>query len=101
MALNLSLISDQIKRYGEKLYVEVANLGTLTPSEYTLMPDGRSIDLGHGLFASIRQSVLDEGFDADRVFTVGEFEAQRDAEGVRDDGTTWSVAKGKRTLMAY
>ena len=101
MALNLSLISDQIKRYGEKLYIEVANLGTLTPSEYTLMPDGRSIDCGHGLFASIRQSVLDEGFDADRVFTVGEFEAQRDAEGVRDDGTTWSVAKGKRTLMAY
>ena len=101
MALNLSLISDQIKRYGEKLYVEIANAGTLTPSEYTLMPDGRSIDCGHGLFATIRQSTIDAGFDADYIFTVGEFEAQRDAEGTRPDGTIWTVAKGKRILMAY
>ena len=101
MALNRSLISDQIKIYNQKLYIEVANLGTLTPEEYALMPDGRSIDCGDGLFASIRQSVLAAGFDADYVFTVGEFEAQRDAEGERPDGTTWTFAKGKRVLMAY
>ena len=101
MALNRSLISDQIKIYGQKLYVEIANLGTLAPDEYTLMPDARSIDCGDGLFASIRQSTIDAGFDADYVFTVGEFEAQRDAAGERPDGTPWTVAKGKRVLMAY
>jgi hypothetical protein len=107
MALNLSALKSAIKTYGAPLYAsEPSNVaGTVSPDEYELVNDGTVIkytdEQGLVMYFPIRKSVLDAGFGDDRVFTIGEFEATRDASGETTDGTPWSVTKGVLKAFAY
>ena len=90
--------------YGAPLYKEVQVAGQVGPEEYRLSPDGKALIVQGAegeIYVRIRTSVLEEGFGADRVFTVGIFEAQRDASGTTEDGREWSVAKGATNAFAY
>jgi len=104
MGLDLKKLSASVKIYGEKLYVEESNAGTVGAGEYELINDNTlKISIGGGKFicARIQQSVLDAGIDfATKVFTIAEFVAMRDASGTTDNGD-WSVSKGAHKLFAY
>lgn len=102
MGLKMNLVSADIKKYGAPLYALVNELGTFKASEATIIDD-RTF-LIDGYYIRVRQSTIDEGHDTSDdsyTFTAGEFEAERDASG--DDGPNgpWSIAKGKRVLLAW
>jgi hypothetical protein len=104
MALNLELLAGLVKVYGTPLYgaISVQDAGTLDNTEYELI-DGNVLYVdndGRPMYIPIRGSVVDAGFDADRIFTIGTFVAERDANGERD-GVAWSVTKGARKVFAY
>lgn len=104
MALNLELLEGLVKIYGTPLYgaTSVQDCGTVDNTEYELV-DGNVLRIendGHTMYIPIRGSVVDAGFDADRIFTIGTFVAERDANGERD-GVAWSVTKGARKVFAY
>ena len=89
MGLNLTLVSTDIKKYGAPLYALVKELGTFNASEATVI-DANTF-MSDGYYIRIRQTAID----------AGEFVAERDASG--DDGPNgpWTVAKGKRVLLAW
>ena len=104
MALNLELLAGLVKVYGTPLYgaTSVQDCGTVDNTEYELV-DGNVLRIendGHTMYIPIRGSVVEAGFDADRIFTIGTFVAERDANGERD-GVAWSVTKGARKVFAY
>lgn len=104
MALNLELLAGLVKVYGTPLYgaTSVQDCGTVDNTEYELV-DGNVLRIendGHTMYIPIRGSVVEAGFDATRVFTIGTFVAERDANGERD-GVAWSVTKGARKVFAY
>jgi len=104
MALNLELLAGLVKVYGTPLYgaTSVQDCGTVDNTEYELV-DGNVLRIendGHTMYIPIRGSVVDAGFDAGRIFTIGTFVAERDANGERD-GVAWSVTKGARKVFAY
>jgi hypothetical protein len=104
MKLNLAILGNLVKVYGAPLYGAdaVAVAGTIGASEYTVIDDNTLMVLEDGktMYFPIRRSVVEAGFDADRVFTIGIFEAERDASGERD-GVAWSVTKGQQKVFAY
>lgn len=102
MGLNLTLVSTDIKQYGAPLYAIVNELGTFTASEATVIDD-RTF-LIDGYYIRVRQASIDAGHDtsdADYTFTAGEFVAERDASGEDGPNGPWSIAKGKRVLLAW
>lgn len=106
MALNIQVLEGIVKVYGAPLYpaepTQIA--GQVSPSEYTLMEDGRTIqviDQGNTYYFPIRRSVVEAGFGEDKVFSIGLFTALRDADGVSADGTPWSVKKGAVKAFAF
>ena len=102
MGLNLSLVSADIKQYGAPLYALVNELGTFNASDVTVV-DANTFMLD-GYYIRVRQSAIDAGHDtsdADYTFTAGEFEAVRDASGEDGPNGPWSIAKGKRVLLAW
>jgi hypothetical protein len=102
MGLNLSLVSSDIKQYGAPLYALVQELGGFNASEVTVV-DANTF-MNDGYYIRIRQSAIDAGHDtsdASYVFTAGEFEAVRDASGEDGPNGAWSIAKGKRVLLAW
>jgi len=106
MALNLQLLDGIVKAYGAPLYnaEPSAVVGSLQPSEYTLMADGRTISVEEGglmYYFPIRRAVIEAGIPADKVFTIGTFVALRDADGIGEDGKPWTVAKGAIKAFAY
>lgn len=106
MGLNLSILDGIVKVYGAPLYPsEPAQIaGQVTPSEYTLMPDGRTIqviDNGNTYYFPIRRAVIEAGFGEDKVFSIGLFTALRDADGTTEDGKSWSVKKGDVKAFAF
>ena len=107
MGLNLSALQGLIKTYGAPLYAsEPTNYaGTIPPAEYELVNDGTVVkyttEQGLVMYFPIRKSVIDAGFDENRVFHVGQFEATRDASGTTSDGAEWSVTKGALKAFAY
>ena len=96
--LDMSNINPSIKKYGEKLYAETKNFGTVTLAECDLVTNqyGSSLDLRNGYFAQIKRGLV---FDESYVFTICECEALRDAV-ITVDGETITVAKGKTILIA-
>lgn len=107
MALNLSALKSVIKTYGAPLYASEPTViaGTVSPDEYELVNNGTVLKITNefGLvnYFPIRKSVIDAGFGDDRVFTVGDFEAMRDASGETETGEPWSVTKGALKAFAY
>jgi len=106
MALDFSILEGIVKIYGAPLYGADADTvaGQVTPSEYTLMADGRTIqviDNGNTMYFPIRRSVIEAGFGEDKVFTIGLFTALRDASGTTEDGKEWSVNKGDVKPFAF
>jgi hypothetical protein len=106
MALNLTVLEDIVKAYGAPLYPAepTTQAGQLTPAEYTLMEDGRTImtvDNGNTYYFPIRRSVIEAGFGDDKVFSIGVFTALRDAEGKDANGNVWTVAKGDKKAFAF
>ena len=104
MKLDLAILGNLVKVYGAPLYGAdaVAIAGTVGPDEYTVI-DGNTlmvIDNGNTMYFTIRRSVVDAGFEDNHVFTIGVFEATRDASGERD-GVAWSVTKGTQKPFAY
>ena len=102
MGLNLSLVSTDIKKYGAPLYALVKELGTFNASEATAI-DANTF-LSDGYYIRIRQSTIDAGHDTSDdsyTFTAGEFVAERDASGEDGPNGPWSIAKGKRVLLAW
>lgn len=104
MKLNLAILGNLVKVYGAPLYgaTSVEDAGTVGPDEYTVI-DGNTLMVltdGNTMYFPIRRSTVDAGFTDDRVFTIGIFEAERDASGERD-GVAWSVTKGARKVFAY
>ena len=102
MGLNMNLVSADIKQYGAPLYAIVNELGTFNASDVTVV-DANTFMLD-GYYIRIRQSAIDAGHDtsdASYVFTAGEFEAVRDASGEDGPNGAWSIAKGKRVLLAW
>ena len=102
MGLNLALVSTDITKYGAPLYAIVNELGTFKASDATVVDD-RTF-LIDGYYIRVRQSAIDAGHDTSDVnytFTAGEFEAQRDASGEDGPNGPWSIAKGKRVLLAW
>lgn len=104
MKLNLAILGNLVKVYGAPLYgaTSVEDAGTVGPDEYTVIDNNTLMVLtdGNTMYFPIRRNVVDEGFTEDRVFTIGIFEAERDASGERD-GVAWAVSKGARKVFAY
>ena len=102
MGLNMSLVSADIKQYGTPLYALVKELGTFSTSEVTVI-DANTF-MNDGYYIRIRQSAIDAGHDTSDdsyTFTAGEFVAERDASGEDGPNGAWTIAKGKRVLLAW
>ncbi len=102
MGLKMNLVSADIKKYGAPLYALVNELGTFKASEATIIDD-RTF-LIDGYYIRVRQSAIDAGHDTSDdsyTFTAGEFVAERDASGEDGPNGPWSIAKGKRVLLAW
>ncbi len=98
----MDLISAEIKKYGAPLYAIVNELGTFTNSDVTII-DANTFMLD-GYYIRIRQVAIDAGHDTSDdsyTFTAGEFVAERDASGEDGPNGPWSIAKGKRVLLAW
>jgi len=103
--LDLKLVLENAKVFGSALYKESIVYGTVKPGEYEYDAHFQSIkiDLGEGRFISarIQAHVVKAGIDPNtQTFTVAQFVALRDANGVID-GKPWSIAKGKEVDFAY
>ena len=102
--LNLKAILATVKVYGQPLYNAVADvdLGTIeTAGQYAVDTDGKSL-LVDGAFIPIRTATLEaDGYDpATHLFSVGQFKALRDADGMFN-GNPWSVTAGEMKTFAY
>jgi hypothetical protein len=102
MGLQMNLVSADIKKYGAPLYALVKELGTFKASEATVI-DANTF-MSDGYYIRVRQATIDAGHDtsdAEYTFTAGEFVAERDASGEDGPNGPWTVAKGKRVLLAW
>ena len=96
------MVSSDIKKYGAPLYALEKNLGEFNASEVTVV-DANTFMLD-GYYIRVRQSAIDAGHDTSDTtytFTAGEFVAERDASGEDGPNGPWSIAKGKRVLLAW
>lgn len=101
--LDISKLSKSVKIYGESLYSAGTVIGTIGKGDYTLEPNNvLKIPVeGGNLYAKIRSEIVEAGIDFDtKVFTIQEYVAKRDANGVSDNGP-WSVTEGQVKMFAY
>jgi hypothetical protein len=104
MSFDFKLLEGLVKTYGAPLYgtSPVKVLTQVSPADYEII-DGNTLAVTDGdltAYIPIRRSVVEAGITEGQVFTIGQFEATRDAEG-EYNGQAWSVSKGAIKVFAY
>lgn len=97
--LNFEKLSGIVKEYGTPLYTQIDDAGVVKEGEFTFSEDGESICVptpqGGVVYVPFRR-------DTDRnksSYTIGVFEATRDASG-EYNGSAWTVSKGDKRAFA-
>ena len=102
----LAQLKSLVKVYGAKLYEQGAViLNTADEKDVKLsIVDGETLCIteenGEQMFFRIAQSTVDAGLSDGQHFDITEFTALRDADGTRENGDAWSVAKGNKKYVA-